>query len=248
MKRQDKRKTAIYLSLVLFPITFYYLSPVLILMGLSEGVVNGSLLFFVFLFFSSLFVGRAFCGWACPAGGLQEACFRLRNRKAKGGRYNYIKYLIWVPWLLMINTATIQAGGYSRIDPLYQTWHGISVSSPQSLVIFFSFSGIITIIALSVGKRAFCHYGCWMAPFMIIGRKIRNYFSWLSLHLEVDREKCVNCKTCSQNCPMSLDVNAMVQREEMENPECILCLTCVDGCPRGVIQYSFESHQRVRFL
>ncbi len=241
MKRQDKRKSVIYLSMVLFPITFYYLSPVLIIMGASEGVVNGSFLFFTFLFFSSLVVGRAFCGWACPAAGLQEACFRLRNKKVRGGRYDSIKYLIWVPWLIIIITAAIQTGGYSKIDPFYQTWYGVSVSSPQSLSIFFVFSGVIAIIALSVGRRAFCHYGCWMAPFMILGRRIRNYLSWLSLHLEVDKEKCINCKKCSQNCPMSLDVNAMVQREEMENPECILCLTCVDGCPKEVINYFFRN-------
>jgi ferredoxin-type protein NapH len=184
MKRQAKRKAALYTALVLFPVTFYYLSPILIIMSASEGIVNGSFLFFTFLFFSSLFLGRAFCGWACPAGGLQEACFKLRDKGVKGGKYDYAKYLIWIPWLTIIITMVVQAGGYSRVDPLYQTWHGISVSSLQSLVLLLFFSGIIAAVALSVGRRAFCHYGCWMAPFMIVGRKIRNLFRWISLHLE----------------------------------------------------------------
>lgn len=40
---------------------------------------------------------------------------------------------------------------------------------------------------------------------------------------------------------MSLDVNAMVQVEQLEDPECILCGTCVDNCHKGLIEFSFSS-------
>ena len=43
---------------------------------------------------------------------------------------------------------------------------------------------------------------------------------------------------------MSLDVNAMVQQEAMENAECILCGTCIDKCPEVVISYSFSAGRR----
>jgi ferredoxin-type protein NapH len=56
----------------------------------------------------------------------------------------------------------------------------------------------------------------------------------------VDKEKCANCKTCTKNCPMSLDVNGMVLKGSMVNSECILCGTCADGCTKGVIKYSFS--------
>jgi ferredoxin len=39
---------------------------------------------------------------------------------------------------------------------------------------------------------------------------------------------------------MSLPVEDMVQKENMENAECILCGTCVDGCKQGVIMYSWK--------
>jgi len=88
--------------------------------------------------------------------------------------------------------------------------------------------------------RAFCHYVCWMAPFMILGRKVRNLARWPALRLKADAEKCIDCRRCTQNCPMSLDVNGLVHRETMEHSECILCRTCVDSCPQGVIRYSFS--------
>jgi len=104
---------------------------------------------------------------------------------------------------------------------------------------FIAIAGLIAVLALAVGKRAFCHTTCWMAPFMIIGRKIRNAVNWPSLQLVIDKEKCVNCKICNQKCPMSLAVESMVQQNSMENTECILCGSCVDNCPKQVIKYSF---------
>ena len=76
---------------------------------------------------------------------------------------------------------------------------------------------------------------------MIIGRWIRNLFKWPSLRLVADAASCSNCQTCTRNCPMSLDVNAMVQREDMEDGECILCGNCVDGCPKDAIRFSFSA-------
>ena len=108
-----------------------------------------------------------------------------------------------------------------------------------SAIMFAAIADAIAVFALVAGKRAACHTICWMAPFMIIGRKIRDAVGWPSLQLEADKTKCINCKTCTRNCSMSLDVNAMVQSQNMENTECILCGNCVDTCPKGVIKYSF---------
>jgi ferredoxin len=80
-----------------------------------------------------------------------------------------------------------------------------------------------------------------MAPFMILGRKLRNLFAWPSFRLHAESENCINCKKCTYYCPMSLDVNAMVNRDEMENSECILCAQCADNCPEGVIHFIFDA-------
>jgi ferredoxin-type protein NapH len=80
-----------------------------------------------------------------------------------------------------------------------------------------------------------------MAPFMVIGRGIRNRFGWPSLRLKGDPLLCADCKNCTGNCPMSLDVNAMVQANQMEHSECILCGTCVDNCASKAIHFTFSS-------
>ena len=239
MKRQTLRFAISILMVALFPVIFYYLSPYLILMGAAEGVIAGDAISFAGLFVTSLFFGRAWCGWLCPAGATQELCSRANSKSFNGRKRNLIKYLIWTPWVAITVVLLIQAGRIARIDPLYQTWNGISVQDMQSLIMFLAIAGTIALFALAAGKRAACHTICWMAPFMIIGRKIRNLVNLPALQLEADKSRCINCKTCNRNCSMSLDVNAMVQNQSMENTECILCGRCVDGCLKGAIRYTF---------
>ncbi len=237
--RQKVRFAIILISFLLFPITIYYFSPVLIIEGAAKGIFVGSAAVFSFMFLISLLLGRTFCGWLCPAGGLQESCFAASNKRAKGGKYDWIKYLIWVPWISTIIILAIGAGGFREINLFYQIDYGISILDVYAYVIYYFFIGLIVILALTAGKRAFCHYVCWMAPFMVIGTKLRNLFSLPSLHLRSNSSSCNQCKLCSKNCPMSLTVNEMVRVENMENSECILCGSCVDICPKSSIKYAF---------
>jgi hypothetical protein len=45
-RRQRLRKGIILVSFLLFPLAIYYLSPVLIIMAPSAGIVNGSIVVF----------------------------------------------------------------------------------------------------------------------------------------------------------------------------------------------------------
>lgn len=240
MFRQNVRTTLLLISLFLFPVTIYFFSPVLIIQGASEGIIVGSFIVFLGMFLFSLLFGRAFCGWLCPAGGIQECCTLAVNKKAKGGKKDRIKYILWVPWILTIIFFAVKAGGLSTIDVLYQIEGGISINDKYDFIIYYFFVGLIVLLALTGGRRAFCHYVCWMAPFMVIGSKIRSILPIPSLHIHSLKENCTSCKSCEQKCPMSLPVNSMVLQQAMNNSECILCGQCVDTCRKGALHYSFK--------
>jgi ferredoxin-type protein NapH len=245
--RQRIRKGLVILSFLSFPITMNFLSPYVIIDGAMNSVINGSLVVFGLLFISSLFLGRAWCGWVCPGGGMQEIAEPVNNRLVNGKKIDWIKWLIWIPWISLIVFLAVQAGGYHSVNLLFHTQNGISVAGSADRPIIFAYLiyyiviGLFVGLAVIVGRRAGCHTVCWMAPFMIAGRWIRNRLSWPSLRLVADASACKDCKLCSKNCPMSLDVNGMVQTEKMENSECILCGTCVDNCVQNVIRYSFST-------
>lgn len=236
--RQKLRKGIILISFFLFPAIFYYLSPVLIIQSTMHGIINGSFIMFLLLFLSALLLGRAYCGWVCPGAGCQEAIFAARDKRVTKG--DFIKWVIWIPWIGTILFLAIRQGGYREIDFFYQTQYGFSIGDLSSFIAYLGILFFLIVIpAFIFGRRSFCHHLCWMAPFMILGRKIRNTANWASLQLIVDPEKCRHCHTCTQNCPMSLPVEAMVKTHKMENSECILCGTCIDGCEFSVISYTF---------
>ena len=238
--RQPIRRALILLAFILFPLTINYFSPYLIIDGAAQGILSGSAITFALMFLGSLFLGRAWCGWACPAAGLQEACAMVNGRKVNNRR-NWIKWVIWLPWLAGIIALFVAAGGVQQVDVLHKTEKVISVAEPMNWIIYYSVVTLIAGVSLAVGNRAFCHYVCWMAPFMILGRRMRNALRLPALRLQVQPEQCVDCKQCVRHCPMSLDVNGMVQLGSMENSECILCGNCVDVCAQKVIAYRFDN-------
>jgi polyferredoxin len=239
--RQKVRNTLLVLSLLLFPVTMNYLSPYVILYGASQGIVNGSLIMFGLLFLSSLIFGRLWCAWICPVGALGEVCLRANDQPVRVKWLDYLKWGIWSIWLGLIAFFAISAGGYKTVDFFLLTESGISVDEPMKYIVYFIVVGVFLLLSLLVGRRAGCHSICWMAPFMILGRKLRNLFAWPVFRLKAEPENCINCKKCTYYCPMSLDVNAMVNRDEMENSECILCAQCADNCPESVIHFVFAA-------
>lgn len=241
--RQKVRRAATIASVALFPVTLYYFSPMLSLEGLASGIVSGSILLFALLFLSSLFLGRAFCGWACPVGGVQETVRGFGGRAANRLGIRWVKWAIWGPWALALVLVTFRAGGVRSLDPTWRTWHGISVAGMPGLIAFVTVTLLFAVLALTVGRRAGCHTVCWIAPFMILGRKIRGMFSWPSLRLTANSDACTGCKACTKHCPMSIDVSAMVKSRRMESSDCILCASCADNCPQGTIRLSFSSGQ-----
>jgi ferredoxin-type protein NapH len=142
MYRQKIRKAVTLFMFALFPVIYYYFSPYLVIMGAAEGIVVGSLIVFALLFVFSLFLGRAFCGWVCPAGATQELCARVRDKNFKNGKRNWIKYAIWAPWITIIAVMFLQAGAIRAVDPLYQTYYGISITGLESAIMFLSLSQV----------------------------------------------------------------------------------------------------------
>jgi len=239
--RQRIRKALVILVFLSFPVTINFFSPYIIIDASAQGIVNGSLVMFALMFVSSLFVGRLWCGWVCPGSAMADIAEPVNNQPVKTSKIAWIKWLVWLPWISIIVWLTISAGGYRQINLLHLTESGISNDAPEKYIIYYVVIILFVGLAMLFGRRAGCHTICWMAPFMIIGRWIRNRFAWPSLRLVANPSVCSDCKLCNKNCPMSLDVNGMVERAQMEHSECILCGNCVDHCNKDAIRYSFSS-------
>ena len=239
--RQKVRKSLLLFSFLLFPITIWYFSPYLIIQAASEHIINGSFIVFAAMLIFSMVFGRTWCGYLCPAGGLQECAAMVKDTPVKQKKRDKIKLVIWIIWIAAVITTFILGKNDVTIDLFYMTDHGISVASIYNYVIYY---GVIMLLVLPVlihGKRAACHYICWMAPFMMIGSSIGRFLHIPQLHVKADTGKCVSCAKCNKVCPMGLDVKAMVaDGTSSKCLECINCGACIDNCPKSVLKYSWR--------
>ena len=229
--RQRARKGILVFSALMFPLTFFFLSPFVIVLSAANGILNGSAMVFGLLLLLSIFCSRVFCGWLCPGGALQDYISGANSRSWNSRGKNLSKYIIWVVWFSFIVFLWIQN------RPLEGNFLYLVDIDKQYIIIYAIVMTIIYLFTLLTGKRGMCHSLCWMAPFMVIGEKLADLLHIPRFRLKADPKTCVSCGKCSRGCPMGLNVAKMVQSGKMDSTECISCLECVDGCPKKAISF-----------
>ncbi len=222
---------------IMLPVLFSIYSPILLSLGIRNGIITASFIVFTVWFILSLFMGRsASCGYTCPYGALQELLGNhILNKKPKYVKADKIRYIVFMFFFLMVSYFILKIGGLRGVDLF------ASNGNPQLVILIPAFIITIGLLSLIFGSRAFCRYLCPQGVFLTIGAKLGRKIKIPSLHLVSDHNDCSGCKLCDKYCPMGLDVNRMVNNNTMENLNCILCGECVDKCPKETITYSFRA-------
>lgn len=242
--RQKLRQFAILALFLALPVTLNYYSPALMTQGTAERVATFSLFTWGAIFVTSIVLGRAFCGWACPFNGLQTAWEKVSDMPTRRVRYlRWVKYALWAAWVGGVAAFAVKTGGWERVDLLYMTPRVVSVDSAQNLVVYYALVGVTLVPAL-MGKRGFCHYFCPFGVWGIVGTRIGRALRVPMLRLVADSESCTSCRRCDGACPMSLPLSALVARGDAFHAECTLCGSCVDGCEAGGVRYGFGGKRR----
>lgn len=235
--RQQIRRILLYGSLFLFPITMNFLSPYVSIDGAFAGVLSGSAMMFLLLFFSGLFFGRAWCGWLCPAGGVAEIAQTVNPKPANAKRFRIVRYVIFGIWFSVLAAGFVLAGGVKGIDPLRLTEHYVSVDEPLKYIMYYLVLGLFFVLDLTLGRRGACHAICWMSPFLNAGQLAGRLLHLPQMRIKAEPERCIDCKKCNSRCPMSIDVYAAVKTGSVKSFDCIFCGECVDICPKSVLSY-----------
>ncbi len=235
--RQRVRKSILVFSALMFPITFFLLSPFVIVLSASQGVLNGSAMIFGLLLMFSVIGSRLFCGWLCPGGAVQDSISAANNRHWNSKWKNLSKYIIWLLWFSFIVFLWIHNW------PLKANFLYFMDINIQYLIIYVIVMSIIYLFTLMTGRRGMCHSLCWMAPFMVIGETIADFLHIPRFRLKAKPDACVSCGKCSRICPMGLNIAEMAKSGRVDNTECINCLECVDECPKKAISFGLYQKQ-----
>lgn len=239
MNRQQIRTAILILSFLLMSVTFVYISPVVMMTGLVNGVIAAGLIFWIAAFLLTFITGRIFCGYLCPMGAEQELIDRaLKIPLRTVPDLRYLKYLLAVLW---VGGAVFlaAAAGTLVLNPFFGIGSGLPPWQAGAYLFLYGMTLGVFVLVLILGRRGMCNYFCPMSVVFITITKIKNILKIPSLHLEARAEDCIKCKKCTASCPMSLPVQEMVGSNHMQNPECIVCGSCADACPKNVLRLAW---------
>ncbi|TNG03840.1 MAG: hypothetical protein EP297_00080 [Gammaproteobacteria bacterium] len=198
----------------------------------------GTLTFLLVLTLVLLFGRRVICGFGCPCVGIRETVgFAYRDRTLRGPwiwRLRHVKWFFF-GWYVTVMVAT-------QFPPTGWT---VTLTGVFGLVVVLTYFGSFFLIPLT-GNRFYCRNLCpYGATFGLL-----NHMGFYGI--EMEGEKCIDCRRCEQACDMGIPVweqgkaNGRITGLE----DCMGCARCVVSCPtdalalRDVRDHIFPSRRR----
>lgn len=238
------RKLFLILSSLTFAEWFMFVSPSLSVEALLHGAVIFSVIFWFALFISSFIWSRRFCSYLCPLGGICDMVdMAIRKKMIHVPYLSLLKYLLWTVWMALFIFALHINNEPLRFD-LFLTPEMIAMarghmhSGPMiEKTVYISIILLIVLTSL-LGRRFFCRFLCPFSPLMIIGVKTADLLRMPRLKLEIDSEKCTQCRKCESVCTMNIPLIKKFQDKQLiKDSECIACGNCYAVCPEKAIKF-----------
>jgi ferredoxin-type protein NapH len=181
--------------------------------------------------------GRAFCGWACPFGALQDvlAVFKKGKRKLRPFTYSKFVMLLVVIVLAWVTLDTF----FCKLCPAGSLFAAIPATFfyPSLTMGFFFYvhiaTLIFTVVLVLLFSRFWCRYLCPLAPIGVF-----NKLSILTVSL--DLTKCTECLRCLDVCPMGIDKLSDIG----SSSDCILCGKCVETCQTDALKMNVRKRNK----
>lgn len=238
---------------------------------IGEGIVRAQqitfaivvpLLMTLLTFFAFFFViGKAFCGWVCPLGTLQEWIgkvgrrFNLGPRRFEKGDLGEVKRVRPVKWVLLLTLVFVLpllaglgvtphslGNPYCDICPSRVATTLLTGNTEQLALRMgdgwsFGLGAIanmligFTVVGALAIRQPFCRI-CPMLAFNAIFQRL----SPLRL-AKPSLDKCGSCRVCTESCPMDIPEISEQKGRKAYHEDCTLCGRCAEYCPQdGVIK------------
>ncbi len=198
----------------------------------------------------SIIFSKAWCGWICPFGTLQDWISLLRKRFAvresviswkPRDKLKSVKYLLLI-FLIIIPVLIANAGlhpdfqfPFCQICPakplmplLIGNFNYFAIDSVNLITTVMSMLSLVLAAAVLVGiifkERFFCMF-CPLLALVSIFDKAG------IVKLKKNPGACSGCRNCQRVCP--LDIREVhLDKKNITSDDCILCLKCLESCPQ----------------
>lgn len=195
---------------------------------LSSFIILGALIATAILF------RKAFCGYICPFGTIQEYIGKLRKKlgvkevkvpQKIDGYLRYLKYAV-LAWII-IGSAYFGTLVFRNYDPFITFFHfgkglfwGIEEADLTVPIIAFAITIAVLLASLFI-ERFWCKYLC---P---LGGSLTFLARFSVFNIRRNQDTCTDCKACDKVCPTNVIVSTA---DKVTSAECISCMKCVNSC------------------
>lgn len=162
--------------------------------------------------------GKAFCGYVCPIGTLQELVYHIPTKKARIKNKVFPVAFRFVFFVAFIVVALVSSAGLLKYLGVRDFFY-LDVSS----AFFYVFLALLIISPFLY--RPFCRFLCPYGVLLSLAA-IKSRFKLRR------NENCIDCKKCGEICPTN-----EAGRTDLKQ-ECYLCNRCKYVCPNNAIDYT----------
>ncbi len=219
---------------------------------LATGTLYSSLLWALITILLTLFVGRFFCGFACPLGTINQFTGWLGRRglglagRVEANRHRpsqALKYYLLVGLLALALMGSVQTGIFDPLPllhrsvnlamaPLADNHLGLLSDEPRLYasawllgVVFLAVVGLNLVL-----PRFFCRFLC---PLGALFGLLSRFAPW---RIGKTSDKCGDCRICEEYCE-----GACRPSGTFIGGECVMCLNCLDRCPAGRVSFATQA-------
>jgi len=164
--------------------------------------------------------GRYLCGNLCPRGSFFDRIISPLSRRKTIPAFLRNRTFRWMVFAVLMSFMTIRIGA----NPA--DWHHWGH-------VFWSMCLITTGIGVALGlwihPRAWCSF-CPMGT-------MQSSLGGLKRRLQIDSDRCVECRACEKACPMNLQIVQHKPARTLNDPDCLKCPQCIGACPRHVLSW-----------
>jgi len=211
-----------------------------------------TVLFFVIL-------NKAWCGWLCPFGTIQDWLTILRRRSGiECARFSWLTHdkLKSVKYILLFLLIILSVGignslfGLPRLtEDLHVPMCQICPARPLIPIFTGDFSQFF-INFKSTTKIVMSTLGMTLLGLVLVGSFVKKRF-WCAycpisaftslfdnlglMQLKKDGQRCTKCGNCSRVCDMEIrEIAEERDRENIVTQDCMLCMRCIEACPEDL--------------
>jgi polyferredoxin len=233
-----------------------------LLTGRGIGVLIGLLTFIGFF----LLFNKAWCGYTCPLGTVQDWITKLRIKlRIRYSEYSpdtfrrlgKIKYFLLALLILLPLGMSNSVFGLPKLNHDFAVPFCMICPGRTLLPAFTGNFSQLTIDFSSTTKLVFTSLGMAITGIFLVGAFFKKRFFCLFcpmsafhyifhkaalLRFSKRGEKCTRCGNCSRVCDMGIrEIADDVESKNIVKDDCMMCLKCVAACPE-------ENCLRVTFL